>query len=74
MQALNSLILGARPFWPQGFCQKYDTKAVVQGHQGHTKYTGFVSLFDSHLNTIWSLSTHSGDINRKISYVLTPIS
>ena len=43
-QALNSLILGARPFWPHDLCQKYGTKAIVKGHQGHTKQTGFVCV------------------------------
>ena len=41
-QALNSFILEAQPFWPQDFSQKYGTKAIVKGHQGHTKRTGFV--------------------------------
>ena len=42
LQALISLILGARPFWPQEFYQKYGTKAIVQGQHGHTKHTGLV--------------------------------
>ena len=50
---LNFLILGARPLWPQDFCQKYGTKAIVKGCQGHSKHTGFVCfLFDYHLNIV----------------------
>ena len=53
IQSLNSLTLGARPFWPQDFNQKYGTKAFVQGHQGHTKHKGIVCVLylnDYHLN------------------------
>ena len=42
--ALNSLVLGAQPFWPQDFYQKYGTKAIVKGHQYHTKHTGFACV------------------------------
>ena len=52
MQPLNSLILGAQPFWPQDFCQKYGTKAIVKGHQGHTKHTGFVCVLDITITSI----------------------
>ena len=51
--------------WHQGNCPR-----APRPYQAHR----ICLFFDYHLNIIWSLSTHSGDINRKIPYVLTPIS
>ena len=54
-------------WWRQGSCLR-----APRPYQAHR--ICLCSLFEYHLNIIWLLSTHSGDINRKIPYALAPIS